>query len=127
LVIPVVLVLLTAATAGVLRAATGHVPLRELLAAAGIIILSSETAVVPTILTRGAGQIAVSQAALVGTIVHLFFSISLAAVLYMMRLVGDRQTFLFLLLAFYWISLVMLVVVLVRAVRRAPTPQPGPQ
>ena len=119
--IPLAMAMAAAAAWGAMRGLTGRVPIVELLAAAGITLLAAELALVPLVLTRGAGAAAVSQAGLVGTIVHLFLSITLAGGAYLMHLVANRATFLYLLLAFYWLSLVMLVAASVRAIRRADT------
>src|SRR2546423_10079756 len=117
--IPLIMACAAAAAWAALRGLTGRNHLTELLTAWGIITLAAELAMVPMILTRGAGTGAVSQAGLLGTLVHLFLSITFAGAVYMMHLVGDRGMFLYLLVAFYWISLVMVVVASVRAIRRA--------
>src|SRR5438552_524739 len=97
--IPLTIVLLTAAAWGILRGMSGRVPIRELLAAAGITIVAAELSLTPMMLTRHARQGAVSQAGLVGTVLHLFLSITLAGAVYMMKLVPNRGMFLFLLVA----------------------------
>jgi hypothetical protein len=108
-----------AAAWAALRGLTGHIPRIELFTALAITTLAAELAMAPMVLTRGAGTGAVSQAGLVGTVVHLFLSITLAGGAYLMHLVGDRSMFLYLLLAFYWVSLVMVVIACVRSIRLA--------
>jgi hypothetical protein len=119
-VIPIVMAMAAVAAWAGLRGLKGHnAPLKELLTAAGITTLAAELSMLPMVLTRGAGQAAVSQAGLLGTVVHLFLSITMAGGAYMMHLVGVRGMFLYLLMAMYWVSLVLVVTASVRAVRRA--------
>ena len=117
--IPLIMACVAAAAWGALRGLTGRNHTIELLTALGIITVAAELAMTPMVLTRGAGTGAVSQAGLVGTLVHLFLSISLAGVACMTHLVSASGMFLYLLAAFYWTSLVMVVVASVRAVRHA--------
>lgn len=108
-----------AAAWGALRGLTGRGHWVDVLAAFGIVTLAAELAMTPMMLTRGAGTGAVSQAGLVGTLVHLFLSITLAGIACLTHVVAAKGMFLYLLAAFYWMSLVMVVVASVRAVRYA--------
>jgi hypothetical protein len=117
--IPVVTAIVAAAVWAVMRSLIGRVPAIELVTAAGITGVAAELALIPMVLTRGASAGAVSQAGLVGTVVHMFLSILLAGGAYFMHLVPNRGSFLYFLMAFYWLTLVMVVMALVRAVRRA--------
>ena len=91
---------------------------RELIAAAVACVVAAEAGIVPLLLARGASQATVSQVGLVGTLVHLLVAISIAAVLHLMVRLGAAV--LYWMLPFYWITLVVLVVVFVRAVKAAP-------
>jgi hypothetical protein len=121
LIIPIVI----AAALGVgyaLCAASHHDPhLREMLLAAGACLVASAVASVPMILTRGASQPAVAQAGLVGTMLHLFGCAAL---------VGGPMVFfkswqldaalMYWVLPLYWLSLIVLVIAIVKAIRSAP-------
>src|SRR5207302_5395091 len=91
----------------------------ELLIAWGITTVATELAMTPLVLTRGAGTAAVSQAGLVSTLVHLMLSIMPAGLVLLMHLVHDRGMFTAFLLAFYGISLAMVVTACVIAIRQA--------
>ena len=124
--VPVGIVLAAVTAAGVLRGVTGASHVREVMTAAAIAVVAAELSLVPLVLTRQAGQIAVTQAALGGTLILLFLMISVGAAAYTMRLVDNRQLFMFLLMGFYWISLVFTVIAMIKAVRRAhPEPKPS--
>jgi hypothetical protein len=128
--IPLIMAVTAAAAWAVLRGLTARAPLAELLAACAITTLAAEAAMAPLVLARGAGAGTgtMSQAALLGTLVHLFLAITLAGAAYLMRLFADRGMFLYLLVAFYWVSLVMVVIAAVRAIRYAEQQQqPPPQ
>jgi hypothetical protein len=96
-----------------------HAP--ELIAAAVACVVAAEAAIVPVLLARGASQASVSQAGLVGTLVHLLVAIAIAAVLHLFVRLGSPV--LYWMLPFYWITLIALVVVFVRAVKAAPIKQ----
>jgi uncharacterized membrane protein len=118
--LPVPLVVLLAAGGGLgVCALAGWNPhIRELLLAAGAVTLASLAAFVPLVLVRGASQLAVSQAALVGTMIHLFVAISFAAVAVLGHF-GLDNAFLSWLLALYWVTLIVLVSRFVEAVKAA--------
>ena len=119
--IPSIMIVTGAAAWAALRGLTAHAPLPELLAACAITIVAAEAAMAPLVLARGAGAGtgAMSQAALLGTLVHLFLSITLAGAAYLVHRFADRGMFLYLLVAFYWVSLVMVVIAALRAIRQA--------
>jgi hypothetical protein len=119
--IPLIMAVTAAAAWAALRGLAARAPLPELLAACAIATLAAEAAMAPLVLARSsrAGTGGMSQAALLGTLVHLFLAITLAGAAYLMRLFADRGTFLYLLVAFYWVSLVMVVIAAVRAIRQA--------
>jgi hypothetical protein len=92
---------------------------REMRAAALTVFAAAELAFVPLMLTRGGNQASVAQAALVGTGIHLFVSIVVAAVLILGHL-GLGDSYLYWLLGLYWVTLIALVVAFAKAVRSAP-------
>ena len=124
----VVAIVLTAAVGyGVCVAAGWDVSLANLATAGGFVAAASVLAVTPLWLSRGADQGGVAQAALIGTVVHLFGSLAGAAVmLLLLRRGGEAVYWIF---AFYFATLFALVAVFTRAVRSAPAgeaPKPQP-
>lgn len=95
---------------------------KELVAAGLTCVIAGQLAAIPLVLTRGADQAGVAQAALVGTVIHLFVSIAVAAVVVMGH-VGLGAAFIYWLLGLYWIALIALVVAFTKAVRSAPMTQ----
>ena len=85
-------------------------------------LVASGAAFVPIVLTRGASQPAVAQASLVGTVIHLFGCLAGATTLLLGLQAGAASAYW--VLAFYWATLVVLVVELSRAIRRAPQAAP---
>jgi hypothetical protein len=93
---------------------------REMFAAAIACLIASELAIIPLILVRGATQTAVAQAALVGTVVHLFACAALGGgAILIARSVRLDGAFVYWLLALYWLTLIVLVMMFVRAVKSA--------
>ena len=116
--------LLTAAVAAVvLRQTTGHAHLRDLGIVTGITLLSSHIAMVPLLMARGKSTVTVFQAAFGGTVIHLFLMLAMGAVIHAMKW-ADRGVFLFLLLAFYWFSLVLVVTAMIKIFRGYLHPSP---
>jgi hypothetical protein len=121
--ITLTLAVLAAAAAGAALCAVAgwHIRPLDLALAAGAALLAGGAAYVPLVFARGAGQAAVAQAALVGTVIHLFGCLAGAAV---MLMVLRLPAAVYWILAFYWATLVALVVGFTRAVRTAP-PEPA--
>ena len=92
--------------------------------AAGATLTACVAGVLPILLTRGASQIAVSQAALTGSMLHLFVAL-LPALIMLVSGGGLRGPFLYWMLPFYWTTLIALVAVYVRAIKSAPAQTPG--
>jgi hypothetical protein len=86
-------------------------------------LVASGAAFVPLVLTRGASQPAVAQASLVGTVIHLFGCLAGATTLLLVLHAGAASAYW--VLAFYWATLVVVVVELSRAIRRAPQAPPA--
>ena len=113
-----IVVLLAAACGYGLCAAFGWDPhVKDMaLAAVGILVVA-ELAVLPLLLQVDKNVAGVSQAALVGTLVHLMTGIMFVGfVLFSLKPDG---AFLYWVLTFYWVTLVSLVVLFVRAVQSA--------
>jgi hypothetical protein len=113
-----------AAAVGVaLCAVAGWNPRPRALALAGAAALAAGAlSFVPLVLARGASQAAVAQAALLGTVIHLMGCLAGAAV---MLLVVRMPAATYWMLAFYWASLVALVLGFTRAVKAAPLTATG--
>jgi hypothetical protein len=92
--------------------------LREMALAAITCLVAAEMGLVPILISGAANQAAVAQASLIGTVLHLFAGIALAASL-MFGLHLDRA-FIYWLMPFYWVTLTVLVITFIRAVRSAP-------
>src|SRR5438045_1797349 len=98
--VPILLIVAVAAGFLVCGALSVDPHAKELLSAALTCLLAGELAAIPLILTRGATQASVTQAALIGTVLHLFVSISIAGVVILGK-VGLGPTFLYWLLGLY--------------------------
>ncbi len=99
--------------------ALGHDPhAREMLYAAVALLAASELALVPLLLSKGATQGPVSQAALLGTGVHMLVAMgggfAVASAKHLL------QPFIYWLCVFYWMTLIVVSVAGVKAVRLAP-------
>ena len=93
---------------------------REMLFAATVCLVASELAMIPIVLTRGASQASVAQAALVGTMIHLFACCGIGGGLIVTKAFGLTNAFAYWLLALYWVTLIVVVVGLIGAVKAAP-------
>lgn len=96
---------------------TGQGP--ALLGAAGIVWIAGMLGASCLWFVRGASQASVAQAGLAGTMVHLMLCTVAAAVVTLGKM-GPQTPFLYWLMAFYWLTLIVLVIVFVRAVKAAP-------
>jgi hypothetical protein len=129
LIAPPVVVILVAFIGFVSCKALGANPgNREMCLAGGIVLVATVTAVVPLIIVRRAKQYAVSQAALVGTVLHLMVAIGVGGVVYLK--LQPATPYLIWLSGLYGASLIAVVVCSVQAVRSAEpelpvTPKPS--
>ncbi|CAN5400001.1 hypothetical protein BH09PLA1_BH09PLA1_33770 [soil metagenome] len=121
-IIPIVIAISAAVGYGLCAALGWNPHPREMLFASIAIAVAGSLATIPMRLTRGASQIVVVQAALVGTIVHLFGSLAVAMIVLFAQL-AVAKPFLFWLLWLYWITLFILVMAFVKSVRGAPVGQ----
>lgn len=103
------------------RVANWPVHPRELLVAASIALLATEIALVPVNLVRGDAMTA-TQASLGGTVIHMLLIAAMGALAVVAKLVDQQMAFACWMLAFYWASLVALVIGLVIAVQNAANP-----
>jgi hypothetical protein len=107
---------IAAMAALILRQATGQPHLGDLSVLTVITLFSAMISMIPVLLMRGKSPVAVFQAAFGGTVLHLLVMLGLGAGARMMHWV-DRGMFLFLLLAFYWFSLVFIVTAMIKVFR----------
>ena len=120
LLIPAMLILTAAGGMGLCGALGWTVSTAAMTTAGAIVLTASVLALLPVLLARHATQLGMSQAALGATMIHLFASVGAAAVVVMGN-IAVGSGFLYWLMAFYWMTLIALVVILVRAVKSAPT------
>ena len=115
-------VVLLAAAAGVAACyALGTAPhFREMIFAAIGCTIIAEVALLPAVLNRGAPHGPLAMAALVGTGVHLLGSAIVAAAGLFSRKLAPMP-FVGWLFVFYWTTLILLAVVLIRMLRQAPS------
>jgi len=113
-------ILLTAACGLAICAAAGwNAHLRELLIAAVTVLLACGLAELPIFIVRRGDQLAMSQAALVGTVVHLF-ACAVGAAVVLLGYLPLGMSFIVWLLAFYWMTLIALAATFIAAVKQAP-------
>jgi hypothetical protein len=118
LLLPVMLAL-TAGCGLAICAALGKNPhTTEMSLAAAALVVASAFGALPVFVARRATQIGVSQAALVGTMSHLFVAVGFAAVVILGHF-NLHASFLYWLMAFYWMTLIALVAAFVRAIKLA--------
>ena len=117
--VPAVVVIAVALGFAILRTMGADAHAKEMLAAAGTCLIAGELAAVPMLLSRNESQASVMQAALVGTTVHLLVSIVIAGVVLLGHL-PLGESYVYWLLGLYWVTLIALVIVFVKAVRSAP-------
>ena len=113
-ILPITLSLALVATLGwVVCAALGvSVHPREMLIAFATTWIASAVALIPMILARSAAQGAMAQAGLVATVVHLFVCVVIAAVFILVPAIRLGQAYVYWLLPMYWVSLIVLVMML---------------
>ena len=120
--------LITAVAAAlIVRAATGDPHVRDVTTVALVTLVSAHLSLLPLMLCRrSASPVVVFQAGFGGTVLHLLLTVALAAAVYALNVVHDRHTFVLLLMGFYWVSLMLMVVAMIRVFRRAVTGAPSP-
>jgi hypothetical protein len=123
--IPAVLLLLAGAYWATMAGLGMQFHRRELIAAVAICIVSGEVALMPAAMLRNSDPATVSQAGLAGTVIHMFLTLLLAAIAWISKVLVNKQLFLFMLLAFFWVSLIVLVVAMIRLVRGSAVKRAG--
>jgi hypothetical protein len=91
----------------------------ELATGCAVMLAACVAGALPVLLARHATQLGMSQAALVGTMAHLFVAAALVGGV----IVGKfplHPAFIYWSMALYWSSLIALVAVLIRAIKAAP-------
>jgi hypothetical protein len=96
---------------------------RDMALAALVVLIGSETALMPLVLTRGASQLAITQAGLVATLVHMFLIVALGALVSYALHLG--QPFNYWALAFYFPTLAVVSMMCIRAIREATVTVPA--
>ena len=122
--VPLALIAVAALGAGVCKLIGVQPGMRELVLGVAICLVASGLATVPTILVRGSSQYAQSQAALVGTVIHLMTAAGAGGLALIQLKPGP--SFVYWLGGMYWTSLIVLVVCLVQSVNSAPVDQAKP-
>lgn len=117
--IPLALLAVVIGGVAVCAAAGWNIHTREMTVAAVSSGVVCVLALVPSFLARRAGQGAVAQAGLLGTLVHLMGHAAVAAFVIIAK-PRLHPSFIWWFMPFYWVTLAAVVGVLVRQVRQAP-------
>ena len=124
LIIPVSIVLVAMAGLGLCNVIGWNPGTSGPVVAAVGCLLAGELALVPLVLARESSQAGIAQAGLLGTVIHLFISAGLAGVVLMLKL-DVSASFVYWLCAFYWVTLIVLVILFTRCVRNASATTPS--
>jgi hypothetical protein len=108
------------------RALGWNVSIPALATAGGACVVASLLACIPLILVRGEPQASQAQAALLGTVIHMFFAAAVAAAVLILKF-NLPGSFIYWLFAFYWTTLIVLASSFIRTIKQAPTAPPTPQ
>src|SRR5690349_566359 len=106
LLIPLVVIVVAAGAVALCSGIGAQTQTKAVVLAAVSCLAAGELAIVPLVLSKGGNQATISQAALLGTIIHLFVSIAIAGIVIFAKL-GAGQTYLYWLAGFYWITLLV--------------------
>lgn len=115
---PIVIALLCGGGVVFCRGARVGPHMFDMALAAVVVLVASELALVPLVLTRGASQLAVTQAGLVATLVHLFLILALGALVAFLMHVS--KPFNYWALALYCPTLAVISTTSIKAIRQAP-------
>jgi hypothetical protein len=119
LLIPVVISSSAAAGYVIVRAAAGAAYGQDLAVAAAVSMIATEAAASLLLGVRRSEQATVVQVGLAATVMHMILTLALALAVRVLGFAPQHIPFLFWLLAFYWISLLILVRAVIAAIRRA--------
>ena len=117
--IPLILLVLSGVWFAVCKAAGLPYHSREIVLACIVCFLAAQFALLPAVLLRKADSGTLSQAGLVGTVVHMFLTLILASIVWMSHWIENRKFFLFALVGYFWITLLALVIILARLIRES--------
>jgi len=124
------MVIAAVAAAFVLRAVTGDPHVRDVATVSLVTLVSAHLSMLPLMLCRRSRSlVAIFQAGFGGTVLHLFLTIAAGAAVYALHVVEDRRLYVILLMGFYWVSLMLVVVAMIRVFRKvaaASTPPATP-
>jgi hypothetical protein len=112
--IPVAVAIVLAGAEAVCLVAGLPLHMRELATAAVVAMVAAEVGLLPSWAMRRAEPVKQAQAALGGTMLHLFLTILLGAAVMVANVVEPREPFVYWLIGAYWTSLGLLVWGLVR-------------
>src|SRR6186997_216979 len=102
--VPIAVIVFAASGFAVCKAVGANAHTSDLIAASLTCLVAGELANVPLLLARGGTTASITQAALIGSVIHLFVCIVVAAAAVLLKLhVGPA--YLFWLLGFYWVTL----------------------
>ncbi len=90
---------------------------RELMLAAVVFVIASQTALTPMLFSRRRTAMALTQAALIGLVLHLILAMALSVAILLTT--KPSTAFAYWSLLFYWTTLCGLAFVFIRAVRTA--------
>lgn len=102
---------------GLCRAAGWQAHPREMAAAAVAALIASSAGLAPAVMFRRSSQATIMQAALGGTVLHMIATLALGGVCYATKLAGGLVPLAVWVSAFYWVTLLAIVVVLVGMIR----------
>ncbi len=122
--IPLAILLVAAIGSALCKSVGWNVSVPAVGIAAGACLVASLFAYIPLFLVRGSPQPAQAQAALLGTLLHMFFAAAVAAAVILLKL-NLPGSFVYWLFAFYWTTLIVLVAGFIRTIRLAPTTVPA--
>ena len=118
--IPVALAVVMAVGFGLCSAMERDPHAQQMTIAAGICFVAAFAGALPLWFVRSASQYAVSQAALIGTMTHMFVAVAGAAVIALGKIAGGlTPPLLYWLMACFMAALVVLVIAYIRALRSA--------
>ena len=118
---PILLAIVFGTGMSVCRYAGINLHLHEAMLALTVFVIASEVALLPLMFQIKPTTLSLTQAALIGMVVHLMLAILLA--LAIMLLTKPAAAFAYWSLVFYWVTLAGLAFVFIRAVRQVPRTQ----
>ncbi len=115
---PVLVAIVLGSAFAISRAMGLPIHSQEMIIAAAISLAAAELAMIPLFLSRHASQDVMSQAALMTTGLHMLLAAGAGGFVSFKLIPG--QLFLYWMCGFYWVTLMSVAYVSVRAIRKAP-------